>query len=227
MKSVEIKIDRPCSEKWESFEKRGINGFCGSCQKEVVDFTKMSNTEIKDYFLNTKGEVCGRMRKNQQGTFTFERTSKTQKFLSSLVAAGAMLMTSIPAISQEKDKIEVVQLAEEDRINVSPKVVSGVVTDDSGETLPGVNVVIKGTTIGTNTDLDGNYRITIKRGSSLVFSFVGFETQEVEIGSRSVIDISMGGATELGEVMLGGVSSRWYTPRGLWWRVRGFFRRIF
>lgn len=89
---------------------------------------------------------------------------------------------------------------------MAQRTVSGKVTDDSGEALPGVNVVIKGTTTGTTTDLDGNYRLSVDDGATLVFSFVGFETQEVAVGSRSTIDLSLGGATELQEVVVTGVA---------------------
>ena len=56
---------------------------------------------------------------------------------------------------------------------MAQRTVSGKVTDDTGEALPGVNVVIKGTTTGTTTDLDGNYRLSVDEGATLVFSFVG------------------------------------------------------
>ncbi|WP_179213405.1 SusC/RagA family TonB-linked outer membrane protein [Ekhidna lutea] len=84
------------------------------------------------------------------------------------------------------------------------RTVSGKVTDDTGETLPGVNVVIKGTTTGTTTDLDGNYRLQVNDGDILIYSFVGFEAQEINAGTRSVIDVTMGGATELQEVVVVG-----------------------
>ena len=82
------------------------------------------------------------------------------------------------------------------------RTVSGKITDEAGESLPGVNVVIKGTTTGTTTDLDGNYSLSVNEGDVLVFSFVGFEPQEVSVGARSTIDISLGGATELQEVVV-------------------------
>ena len=84
------------------------------------------------------------------------------------------------------------------------RTVSGKVTDDSGEGLPGVNVVIKGTTTGVTTDIDGNFRISVSDGDILSFSYVGFESQEVNVGTRSVIDVTMGGATELQEVVVTG-----------------------
>lgn len=73
------------------------------------------------------------------------------------------------------------------------RTVSGKVTSAiEGEGLPGVTVRAKGTTTGVNTDFDGNYRLNVPEGSNtLVFSFVGFTTQEVEIGSRSVINVTL------------------------------------
>ena len=87
---------------------------------------------------------------------------------------------------------------------LAQRTVSGRVTDDTGEGLPGVNVVIKDTTLGTTTDLDGNFTLSVEEGATLVFSFVGFETQEVEVGARTVIDVSLGGVTELQEVVVVG-----------------------
>jgi len=75
---------------------------------------------------------------------------------------------------------------------LAQKTVTGVVSDDSGEPLPGASVVIKGTTQGVITDLDGNYSISVPEDASiLIFSFVGMETQEVVVGSQSVINVTM------------------------------------
>src|SRR5690606_18053050 len=69
--------------------------------------------------------------------------------------------------------------------------VSGTVTDASGQPIPGVTVSVAGTTVGTATDLDGKYSLSVPAGSTLVFSFIGFETQRIEVGDRSVIDVSL------------------------------------
>ncbi len=71
--------------------------------------------------------------------------------------------------------------------------VSGTITSiEDGASIPGVNVVLKGTTTGTTSDLDGNYRLTVpEEGGVLIYSFIGLVSQEVEIGSRSVIDVAM------------------------------------
>lgn len=82
--------------------------------------------------------------------------------------------------------------------------VSGKVTAiDDGSTLPGVNVVIKGTTTGTITDFDGNYVLNISDGAILVFSFIGYSSEEVEVGSRSVIDLQLSAdVKQLSEVVV-------------------------
>ncbi len=72
------------------------------------------------------------------------------------------------------------------------KKISGKVTDESGEPLPGVTVVIKGTTQGTVTDIDGNYSISnILDGATLQFSFVGMQTQDILVGNQTTLNVEM------------------------------------
>lgn len=70
--------------------------------------------------------------------------------------------------------------------------ISGKVTSlEDGEPLPGVNVVEKGTTNGTVTNIDGNYSLEVSENATLLFSSVGFTSEEVAIGNRSVVDLAM------------------------------------
>ncbi|GAB3657291.1 SusC/RagA family TonB-linked outer membrane protein [Echinicola sediminis] len=83
--------------------------------------------------------------------------------------------------------------------------VKGTVTSaDSGEPIPGVSVLVKGTSTGAVTDLDGMYSLGVPSGGEvLIFSFIGMTTQEVAIGGRTVIDVSMAtDAKELTEVVV-------------------------
>ena len=84
------------------------------------------------------------------------------------------------------------------------KEVSGKVLDSEGNSLPGVTVLIKGTTKGTITDFDGNYSITVPNSENvLVFSFLGFKTQEVVVSNQSIINITLEPSnSELDEVVL-------------------------
>jgi hypothetical protein len=63
------------------------------------------------------------------------------------------------------------------------------VLDEKGEALPGANVVVKGTAVGTATNIDGQYSINAPAGSTLVFSFVGYPAQEITLNGRTSIDV--------------------------------------
>jgi hypothetical protein len=68
--------------------------------------------------------------------------------------------------------------------------VTGTIRDESGGAFPGVNVVVKGTAVGTTTDTNGKYSLTVEdENATLVFSFVGYKTEEVAIAGRTVIDL--------------------------------------
>lgn len=79
--------------------------------------------------------------------------------------------------------------------------VSGTVIDDTNQPLPGVSVVLKGTTSGTTTDFDGNYTMEASNGDVLIFSYVGYDTQEITI-SGSTLNVTMQSGVALGEVVL-------------------------
>ncbi len=69
--------------------------------------------------------------------------------------------------------------------------VSGKVTDEEKEPLPGVNVIIQGTDNGTVTDIDGNFKIDAPSDASLLFSFIGYKSQTISVGSQTTINVSM------------------------------------
>ena len=67
--------------------------------------------------------------------------------------------------------------------------VTGKVTDSKGEAIPGASIIVKGTQTGTMTNMDGSYSLNVRQGATLVFSCIGFKTQEVLPGSRSVVNV--------------------------------------
>ncbi|MFL1895741.1 carboxypeptidase-like regulatory domain-containing protein [Aquimarina sp. 2-A2] len=88
------------------------------------------------------------------------------------------------------------------------KTISGTVTDDKGLPLPGVNIIVKNTTNGTQTDFDGNYAIQTNRGAVLAFSYVGFETKEVAVDAETTINVALEpAAAMLEEVVISGQGS--------------------
>lgn len=88
------------------------------------------------------------------------------------------------------------------------KTVSGSVKDENGSPVPGVNVVEKGTTQGAITDQDGEFSLQVSENSTLVFSFVGYLTQEVVVGGQSQIDVTIQpDITTLSEVVVTGYAT--------------------
>ncbi len=86
------------------------------------------------------------------------------------------------------------------------KTVTGVVSDATG-TLPGANVIVKGTTKGTQTDIDGRYTITANVGETLVFSYVGMADKEIKVGASNLINVTLEQGVALTEVIIEGYRS--------------------
>ena len=106
-------------------------------------------------------------------------------------------LTGLPYSFTEKENKLIVIEKTDSKLNreipgTQQKTVTGKVTDDTGQTLPGVSVVVKGTTLGTITDVEGMYTLNnVPVNSTLVISFVGMTKQEIVIGSQSVINATL------------------------------------
>jgi len=119
-------------------------------------------------------------------------------FLAMLICLSMQLALANSEINIEEMGSEVVQ-----------STISGTVTDADGAPLPGANILVKGTTNGTQTDFDGNYIITADSNATLVFSYIGFATQEVAINGQSTINVSLAeDASQLSEVVVLGYSTQ-------------------
>ncbi|AXT59882.1 TonB-dependent receptor [Aquimarina sp. AD10] len=87
----------------------------------------------------------------------------------------------------------------------SQQTVTGVIRDADGSPLPGVNIIEKGTSNGATTDFDGKYSIDVSNAESiLIFSYVGFNTQEISVNSKTVIDVTLASGAQLEEIILVG-----------------------
>lgn len=105
------------------------------------------------------------------------------------------------------DKQIVLNVTSKERSSIiQDREINGQIKDDTGTPLPGVNVIVKGTSIGTLTDIDGNFTITVpSENSILVLSYVGFETLEVNVSELDRVDVQMKvSASSLDSVVLVG-----------------------
>ncbi|MUP46832.1 DUF3520 domain-containing protein [Gramella sp. BOM4] len=93
-------------------------------------------------------------------------------------------------------------------LNIQAKTITGTVTDAENQPVPGVNVIIKGTSNGVTTDFDGKYSIEAKEGDVLAFSFVGFKTKEKKVGKETEINVVLEpDSSNLEEVVVTGYSA--------------------
>jgi TonB-linked SusC/RagA family outer membrane protein len=90
------------------------------------------------------------------------------------------------------------------------RTVSGTITDEVSSPIPGVNILVKGTTQGTISDVEGTFRLEVPESAeTLVFSFVGYQTQEVPIGTQSTVNVQMAtDAAQLSEVVVTGYTTQ-------------------
>jgi hypothetical protein len=242
-----LAIPTPCHENWNQLTPTQKGRFCGSCQKEVIDFTKWNEDQIKDYFFNKPKSTCGRFAPHQ--LTTYKNHSHTNSIKQTRMAASLafiLLLISRPTeaqVSKSKMSQEQVDKKADSTIaqinSVTRIIIKGVVVGEENDSIPGVNVIRKGTTQGTVTDGDGKFEMVIHNPKSietLVTSFIGFTTIEHEVVADSVLKeikiimyydtVALNEAVIAGGITLGGVvASRWYSPRSLWWRVKSIFRR--
>jgi TonB-dependent starch-binding outer membrane protein SusC len=123
-------------------------------------------------------------------TKTIMTMKKVYQCLMKTTSVLVFLFTSLTAFSQDRN-------------------VSGTVKDETGNTMPGVNVLVKGTTNGTATDADGKFTLSVPANATLVLTFVGYTTSEVTVGSESVLDVKMvPDAQTLSEVVVVGYTEQ-------------------
>lgn len=198
---ITLSIPLPCSEKWEEFLPDKDGGFCQRCCKSVIDFTKMSDDEVVRFFSNKPLNTCGRFREDQMRMYT--KTAIPMETGFPLLKAGilsiVMLLINARLTAQTlpKAQVEVTQTKDQTTHESQARptyTIKGVVHEKDGNLpMTGVNVMLKGTEKGTATDVEGKFEFpgNLKDGDVLVFSFVGYKTQEFVVTNVGLIAISM------------------------------------
>jgi Ca-activated chloride channel family protein len=124
------------------------------------------------------------------------------------------LAINLKTVSIMKNQVLLFLLAISFQVAAQQNTVTGVVADSDNAPLPGVNVMVKETTKGTQTDFDGQYSVVAYKGQTLVFSYIGFKTKEVKIGVNKTINVQMEEDVQrLEEVVTVGYASERYNTR--------------
>ncbi|WP_010517107.1 TonB-dependent receptor [Croceivirga radicis] len=117
-------------------------------------------------------------------------------------------MVALPTVTNASSNPIAENKEEKTKINVSisryQNVVTGKVTDENGIALAGVNILEKGTSNGTTSDFDGNYSISVANDATLVFSYIGFGTNEIKVAGQSTINVTLSEGVQLEEFIIVG-----------------------
>ncbi|WP_299257977.1 carboxypeptidase-like regulatory domain-containing protein [uncultured Aquimarina sp.] len=194
-----LNVKSPCTENFNNFSQTEKGGFCNACTKEVIDFSTMNSQEIIHYFeTNTTKNTCRRFSSKQLTTYTYPAPKRKNISFISGIAFGFIALFSITKTQAQNIKSQIKNTNKnpskfQNIVNENNITVKGVVSEN-GIPLPGANVVLEGTAIGTSSDFDGNFEFPeqLKKGDVLVFSYIGFTSKKIVIQDKnSANDISL------------------------------------
>ncbi|MBX2875292.1 MAG: carboxypeptidase-like regulatory domain-containing protein [Saprospiraceae bacterium] len=210
VRSLHLSIPTPCHEDWDKMTPTEKGRHCQSCQKEVVDFTLLSDQQILARFAKNNKGLCGRFRADQldRQVFLISPSNTTPWAKAGLLAASLLL--AVPAIGQQSSKVQIEQLVNDETSSSIPQhlsslSISGTVVDEEGEPLIAANLRIKGTSSGTVTDLNGWFQVNLNsEKDTIVVSYIGFKSQEIKFSpeGNSNLELVMEKGTYLDEIVV-------------------------
>ncbi len=192
-----LDIKSPCGENFENFTPTSKGGFCNSCQKEVIDFTKMNSKEIINFFQNNSTRnTCGRFKSSQLKVYDGQ-LQKRNRF--SLITGLGLALLSLFSFNNLQAQEIKGQSDTTDKNSKKTQVIQNNITvkgqvKENGTPLPGVNIYLERTAMGTSTDFNGNFEFPekLKEGDVLVFNYIGFKTKKIKVTNEmSKMDITL------------------------------------
>lgn len=204
-KKIQLSIPEPCDKIFSKMNPAIRGNFCKNCEKVIVDFTKMSDKEIANFYLKNEGKTCGQFRKDQLNRNIYITPTTTNSYrgkvasilLSSVIATGistAQNNTSLLAPNRNQHLAELIVNNHKNKIetnsvpNQSKKTIKLTVTDENREPLIGASVAFKNyKKHGTSTDIDGTANIDIpvaiteKEVIIIIISYTGYSSSELTV----------------------------------------------
>ena len=205
-KTFQLNIPRPCYENWDQMHPAQKGRFCDSCNKQVMDFSVMTDAEILNYFKHATGKICGRFDNSQLQRSLNATKIEKKKNWQWLVATILALMISTRKGYAQKKETKAVQITVNpestmlgDTIVVEAKqsnkevlttkqrkpellkanFICGKIVDENGMPIPYATVMLKDTKMGTSTDVDGNFKLQLRKYSEradITVSALGYQT---------------------------------------------------
>ncbi|HLK97869.1 MAG TPA: carboxypeptidase-like regulatory domain-containing protein, partial [Hymenobacter sp.] len=226
---------------------------CAACSKVVVDFTGMTDAEVAAWLQRRAGSTCGRFSAQQLNRPLRQLIAPGSRWRTWLAAAATLL--GLRELAAEKSSAQQTIsaysnfLTHDERkaallrhraepADIAATVLKGRVDDQStGQGLPGVTVLVKGTTTGVFTNADGTFQLNVSSlledhqqpELTLISSSIGYHSQEIVApldGAPLTITMAEDYGTLTGEVVMCSVRKPWpWHPRTLWNAIRHPFRR--
>ncbi|PQJ73427.1 carboxypeptidase-like regulatory domain-containing protein [Polaribacter butkevichii] len=226
----DLSIKTPCLEKFDNFTKTNNGGFCNSCNKEVIDFTKMTSQQIIEYFKKPKNGTCGVFNKMQLTSYQEKTLPKNRWQFRALAGLGLSIISLFPInemkAQEQKNKTEIHKNTLTNKVVSTEKqeaqIVKGIISDEDG-VLPGASIVLKGTTIGVATNFDGEFTFPkpLQKGDVLLVSYLGYQTEILVIKEKQLninynLELKLDSCNIMGKVTTNKVFK---TKRSLWKRL--------
>jgi hypothetical protein len=187
-KYISINIPEGCTQDWNMMEQRSEGKHCNSCQKTVIDFTLMTDTQLAKFFKKSTSNVCGRFYDDQldrQITIPKRELPWLKYFFTITLPA---FLFSQKSWGQKKNINDDTVLVEKKVLNesltntsISSRILKGIIVDDKGNPVSFASVLITGSRKGTSADKNGNFIIKLNENeNSITISAIGFTTQILE-----------------------------------------------
>lgn len=231
---INLSISKPCSENFDQFKQTKSGGFCGSCKKEVIDFTNMSDKQLIKFLKHKKGNTCGYFNASQINkdieVVEFKESNKYNFLRVAAVAVISLMSLHNIQAQTEQPKTEIIQKTKKEQKNTTQKeepssqLITGIVSDET-TLLPGVNILLKGTSIGTTTNFHGEFEFPkkLEKGDVLIVSYIGYKSKNITIKQeQSPLNIVMneGDLILMGEVE---VNEVYKSKPSLWQKIKSIF----
>ncbi|MGK4566434.1 carboxypeptidase regulatory-like domain-containing protein [Flavobacterium sp. 3HN19-14] len=184
-----ITIDEPCHENWSDMQPQNGGRFCGSCVKSVIDFTKLSDSQIISILQKSNGaSICGRFNKEQINKIMVQTNAERSNPALYKILAGLLLLASVEtAVGQNTQTTNPTETAVENEYhNIKGKVaialvISGTVTNQKGKAVAGASIFSQRTNTTILTDKNGQFSLKTYGGDQLTISKSGYETQNISV----------------------------------------------
>ncbi len=197
-KEMYVSIPKPCHKNWDAMTPQDKGRFCSGCAKKVIDFSRMSDTQVLNYLSQSKGRLCGRFAQDQleRALVPMKKERKKIWWMAVLMPL-ALLFNKAHAQFKIGKKLSNIEYNKCERSMglvavgthqlsdtapfISNKTITGTIIDNNNKPVAYASIIIKGTGLGTATDSLGKFMLhfsTKDSSAKLIINAIGYEEKE-------------------------------------------------